>query len=235
MDPFAQKKPPKPQSNTSAGNPFARALAETEHSLNTPEPKNPANPFSEALARTGGRMGDSLPTNADENRDQSGLHSQADLEKQREEMERKQKKEALKKKLHAEINPTNMKDVFDARKKKTQQDLENVRKELQALAQDISRFQKEVDIATFQQIVEPGQEGVYYTSFLQQLRNFIMLLRKKVQSARTWMQQSQAKQAKKKKKGSKKPGMEIGGGKQEQTKTVFDTMHHERSSSYGGS
>jgi regulatory protein YycH of two-component signal transduction system YycFG len=158
-----------------------------------------------------------------------------DMQKQQEEMERKQKREALKKKLHAEINPVDMKDVFDARKKKTQQDLESVRKELQALAVEIARFRKDVDIATFQQIVDPGQEGVYYTSFLQQLRNFIMLLRKKVQSARTWMQQSQAKQAKKKKKGGKKPGMEMGGAKHEQSKTVFDTMHHERSSSYGGS
>lgn len=232
MDPFAQKKPAKNQHQSAGSSSFARALAETEQSLNTPKPQNPSNPFSEALARTGGRLDSGSGfNNSDENRDQM---SQDELKRQQEEMERKQKKEALKKKRHAEINPVDMKDVFDARKRKEKEELEKVRQELAMLAKDIAGLRKDVDIATFQQIADPGMEGVYHRNFLQQLRNFIMLLRKKVKSARTWMQQANSKKAKKKKKGGKKPGMEMAGAKHEQSKTVFDTMHHERSSSYGG-
>lgn len=232
MDPFAQKKSTKNQQQGAASNSFARALAETEHSLNTPKPQNPANPFSEALARTGGRLDNSGLSNSDQNRDQL---SQDELLRQQEEMERKQKKEALKKKRHAEINPVDMKDIFDAHRRREKEELEKVREELKGLARDVEKFQKEVAIATFQHIADPGMEGTYHRNFLHQLRNFIMLLRKKVQSARTWMQQSQAKNAKKKKKRKgKKPGLEMGGGKHEQGKAVFDTMHHERSSGYGG-
>jgi LPS O-antigen subunit length determinant protein (WzzB/FepE family) len=233
MDPFAQKKPVKNQHQPAASNNFARALAEKEHSLNTPKPQNPGNPFSEALARTGGRLDDgSSLSNSDQNRDQL---SQDELQRQQEEMERQQKKEALKKKRHAEINPVDMKDVYDAKKRKEKEDVRKIREELKALSKDIEKFEKEVAVATFQDIIDPGMEGTYHRNFLHQLRMFIMLLRKKVQSARTWMQQANAKKAKKKKKGGKKPGMEMGGSKHEQGKTVFDTMHHERASSYGGS
>lgn len=235
MDPFNQKQPSKPQPQQAAVNPFARALAETEHSLNTPQPTNPSNPFSEALARTGGRMDDSFGQGgADATAGAPNQPSEDELKRQQEEMERQRKKDALRKKLHDQVNPIDMKDVFDSREKRVKEELEKTRQELKALAQEIAGLRMDLDIEVNKRVVEPGQEGTYYVSFFQQLRAFIILLKKRVQSARTWMQQASAKKAKKKQKGSKKPGMEFSGQSHEQGKTAFDMMHHERSSSYSG-
>jgi hypothetical protein len=234
MDPFNQKKPAVQSRPTNAVNPFARALAETEHSLNTPKPAIPQNPFSEALARTGGRMADPFADSFSDQQQDFQQPNPEDLAKQQEEMARQQKKEALRKKLHDQVNPVDLRDVFDSREKRVREELEKTREELKMLAKEISKLRMDVDIEATKTVVAPGQEGTYHVSFFQQLRTFIMLLRKRVQSARTWMQQANAKQAKKKQKGGKKPGMEFNGQSHEQGKTVFDMMHHERSSSYSG-
>jgi hypothetical protein len=225
MDPFASKKPAKSQQNHSV-NPFAKALQETESSFSGGDQQNTeSNPFSDALARTGGQMGE-YPA-AD------NQPSGPDLEAQQRDMERKQKREALRKKLHDQVNPVNTKDVFDARAKQVKEELEKTRRELHMLAKEIAALRIDVDIETMKEVAQPGQTGTYYVNFFQQLRKFIQLLTKQVRSARTWMQQSQAK-SQKKKKGSKKPGLEIGGGKSEKTKTVFDTMNNERGTAYSG-
>lgn len=234
MNTLGQRKPTKKPQQRNA-NPFASALAETEHALSRPQQNaNPgANPFSEALARTGGRFDSSSAFTGSDQTD-AAQPSPDELKRQQEEMERKKKKEALKKKLHEKVNPTDMKDVFDARKKKTAQELEKTRQELKALAADIAGLRRDIDIAAMKHVVEPGEEGTYDTNYFHQFRSFIMLLRKQIKSARTWMKQAQAKKSKKKKKSGKKPGLEVGGGKHEQGKSVFDMMHHERSSSYTG-
>ena len=90
---------------------------------------------------------------------------------------------------------------------------------------------QEVELAVMEEIASPGLTGKYYLNFFRNLRSFIMLLRQKVKSARTWATQFHAKQ-KKKSKGS--AGLKIGGAGHEQTKTVFDMMHHERSTVYSG-
>lgn len=229
MDPFASRKPAKPKSGHSV-NPFAKALAETERSFSGNQPKTPAtNPFSEALARTGGNL-DGITQNNSDMANQSP--SPQDLEKQRLEMEKQQKKEALRRKLHDQVNPVSLKDVYDSKEKRVKEELEKTRKELKLLAQEIAKLRMDVDIAAMKEVVNPGQDGTYYVNFFHQLRAFIILLRKKVKSARTWMNQMNSK--KKKKKRGKKPGLEIGGSKHEQGKTAFDTMHHERSTMYSG-
>jgi hypothetical protein len=234
VDPLNQRKPATKPRPTSTVNPFARALAETEHSLNAPKPAAGNNPFSEALARTGGRMGDSFGDPSSDFASNPHQPSPEELARQQEELARQQKKEAMRKKLHDQVNPVDLRDVFDAKEKRVLEQLEETRNELKKLMQDVAKLSQDLDIETTKVVVSAGQEGKYHISFFQQLRNFIMLLRKRVQSARTWMQQSAAKQAKKKRKGGKQPGLEMAGQQHEQTKTMFDMMHHERSSTYSG-
>jgi hypothetical protein len=205
-------------------NPFARALAETEKSGS--DHFNPSafdqNPFSDAMSKTGGSFGD-MP----------GIDSNY-WQNQQEEMERQQRQEALRKKLHDQINPVDMTDVYSARKRKEKEEIRQLREELKHLALELKKFHKEIQITLMGNIADPGVEGTYHKNFFQQLRAFILLLRQKIRSARTWTQQMQSKaQKKKKRKGS--AGLAIEGRGHEQTKTVFDMMHHERSSTYGGS
>ncbi len=213
-----------PQGNQ-AVNPFARALAETEKHATDARPNQPAsNPFSDALARTGGSFADTKFNQFDPKY----------LEKQQKEVEEKARLEALRKKRHDEINPVDRTQLFDARRKNELKEIEKIRHELKMLARDIVKFNKEVDITLFGQVADAGQEGTYHKNFYQQLRAVILMLRQSVKSAQTWATQLRQKQAKKKKrKGS--AGIMIDGASHEQTKSVYDMMHHERSNAYGGS
>lgn len=202
-------------------NPFARALAEAEKPRNADDAQSQTsalNPFSEALARTGGN----LPTNSPEDQKKWQEKQLADMEAQR-------KKEAMRKKLHDKVNPVDMQAVYDAREKEVKKEIDALRQELKMLVRDVAQFEKEVELAVMAEVAEPGMTGKYYINFFRNLRSFIMLLRQKIKSARTWSSQFQAKQ-KKKKRG----GLLIDGAAHEQTKTVFDMMHHERSTVYSG-
>ncbi len=197
-----------------SANPFARALAEVEKTSTTSGRRSPN---LDALSNSAG----------------AGEFSTLS----REDLIKKQQEEALKakrrEKLHNLINPVEAKDVFNARKEQVKKEIERLRAELKALAKDVAAFHKEVEVTLMTQVSDPGESGAYYLSFFQKLRAFIILLRQKIKSARTWA--TQVNNKKKKKKRSKRPGLEIAGVKSEKTSTIFDMMHHERSSSYGGS
>jgi len=221
--PVPNKKPIASQNG--AVNPFARALAETEKGLDSGQnngPKDQNSLLSEALARAGGNLGD-----------YSSINDPDALRRQQEEAEKQRQKEIQRKKLHDQINPVETTAIFDAKEKRVKEEIEKIRKELKALVNEVKALYKEVDIAVTQEVVNPGQDGTYYISFFQQLRAFIMFLRQKVHSARTWAQQMHAKGAKRKHKHFS-AGIDVGGNNYEQGKSIFDTMHHERSMSYGG-
>lgn len=221
------QKPSTSQSGPKHGaNPFARALAEAEQSTYGQQQAGPKTPDSQQLAspwaQTGGSLADSLG-----NQEQAVWQQE-----QARTLEKQQKKEALKRKLHDRINPVDTTDIFSARENQVKQEIEQLRKELQLLAQDVAKFNKEVETTLFNDVSRPGQEGKYYLNFFHKLRAFIMLLRQKIKSARTWATQVSAK----KKKMKKGPGMFRfeGKGGSEKTKTIYDMMHHEVSSARSG-
>jgi hypothetical protein len=199
-------------------NPFAQALADSEReksfSGNVP---TPSNPFSDALAKTGGYDFGSQPM---------------DMAEQQRLMEEQRKKEILRKKLHDQVNPVDATDIFNAREQQTKREIEQTRHELSLLSKEIAAFHKEIEITLMSETVAPGLEGIGYKNFFHQLRSFIMLLRQKISSARTWATQLNGKKAKKKSKSG--PGLNISGEAHEKTSTVQDMMHHERSSQYSG-
>lgn len=184
-------------------NPFAQALAEREKSNYGSIPSNQAlkHPLNEAFARTGGQ-GFNQNSNSPEA-----------IAKTQKELKAKQKGEILRQKLHDQINPVDQIDVFNAREQQVKKEIEQVRKELKLLTGEIAKLNKEVDIAVTQEVVNPGQEGQYYLNFFAQLRRFIMMLRAKVKSARTWAKQMRAK----KKKLKRGPGLEFKGSRKAET------------------
>lgn len=219
--------------NSPTNNPFARALAELEKQQSTSGQSSDfgSDPFADALARTGGQYPDQFADTANPLDSPYSQYNQADLLKKQQE---EAKKARLKKELHDRINPVEMTDIFNARREQVAREIDQLREELKKLTFEIASFHKEVDITLMTAISDPGEQGKYYLNFFQKLRAFIMMLRQQVRSARTWMQQSNIKKAKKKRRGAA-PGMMVEGSSHEQTQTIFDTMHHERSSTYGGS
>lgn len=228
MTQLQQTKPTAKPQKTGQANPFARALSEMEKSDNQLPGGLPntggasgLDAFRQALMKS--RMGDKA------GRGDSGpgdFQNSDFLAQQQEEALKKQKREALRKKLHDQVNPVETQALFDAREKKVKEQIDNLRYELRMLSQEVKDFNKDIELTLMTNIAEPGQSGTYFLNFFQQLRTFIMLLRQKIKSARTWVNASQGKKSKK--------GMKIQGQQHQKTSTVQNMMHHERSSSYAG-
>ena len=211
-------------------NPFARALAnnaELEQNLgkNKPAGQDGSSDFSRALANAGGKLPDGFGANQLTQEQQ-----QEAAAKQAEQL----KKERLHKKLHEQVNPVDMVDVYNAREKRVKEEIDQVRHELKLLAHDIAKFQQQVDITLMTEVVDPGQDGKYYVSFFQKLRAWIQLLRQQIKSAQTWATQLHSKNSKKR-KHSKQPGLEFGAAQHEKTSTVQDMISNsERNTVYSG-
>lgn len=212
-----------PARQSQAVNPFARALADAEREKQGGAPisstisHDNTNLFSDALARSG----DSL---ADPNASQGNWAAE-----QQRQAEQAQKKEALRRRLHDQINPVDAVDIFSAREQQVKKEIDQLRQELKMLVTEVAEFNQEVELTLMTEVSSPG-EGKYFLTFFQRLRSFIMLLRQKISSAKTWATQLQGKSAKRKQRN----GMVIGGMQHEKTSTIQDMMHHERSSQYSG-
>lgn len=221
-----------PARKSPKANPFARALAEMEQSIPAAKStsqkmqKTPLS-FAEALAAQSGKAGISAQNS--ETTSQT-THTNKLFEEQQAKALELQKREALRKKLHDQVNPVHTKELFDAREKQVLQKIEQLRQELSLLSKEVAGLNKDVELTLMTEITDPGEQGSYYLSFFENLRSFIFLLRKKVKSTRTWAHTFNGKQSKKKKRG----GLQIGGAGHEKTSTVHDMLHHERSSQYSG-
>ena len=186
---------------------------------NSPAAAPGINPFARALAEARGGQGQG-------EQNQLGM----DQSEQQRQLLEKQKKERLRAQLHRQINPVEERDIFNAREQQVKKQIDEVRYELKLLSKELEGFEKDVEISIMSNVPSPGDEGKYYFSFFQKLKQFIILLRNKIHSARTWATTFSAK-----KKKRQAMGMEISGKSYEQTATVFDRMHHERSTQYAGS
>lgn len=238
MDPFNTSTSSSSKQKQQNVNPLSQALAETERGLhhNQPQSQDAVSPdannlFSQALANSGNSVAPEQSAQAD----QAQQQDPDALARQQEEMRQEQKKRQIREKLHQQVNPVSQEQVFMAERERTNREIEelrnSIRQEFASFQVELEKFHRDVDIAMFQTTVDTGLDATGYRSFFEKLRQFIILLRQRVKSASTWLKQSQAK-SKKKKKG-KKPGMEVGGMKHEQTKTVYDMMNHEVGSTYG--
>ena len=212
----------KPAANNSGVNPFAKALVEAGSSSDQrkADSKNESQLFSEALAKTGGSVGETKNNKSDKD---------SISRQQQEELKTQQEREVLRKKLHDKVNPVDNHEIFAARKEKELKEIDSLRKEVALLISDIGSMQKEAEVTLMTQIADPGEDGVYFKNFFFNLKNFIMLLRQKVKSARTWAKHTNSR----KKKMAKRRGGGMVTNTQE-TKFVQDTMHHEKSTAYSG-
>ncbi len=195
-------------------NPFARALAEAERATYSQQ----------------GTGSDSVPSNSEASH-QPTDNMYPDLEKQQKESARMHQLEQMRRRLLAEINPVNMQPIFDARQKQVEEQILALRSDLKGLNRDVAKFTKEVEVTLMTRIVKPGQTGSYFITFFGKLRSLILLLRQNIKSASTCLNISKGKAHKK----GKQPGMVVAGQDHEQTSTIQDMMHHERSNNYAGS
>lgn len=226
------------QSKSNQTSSFARALAEAEkRSAHTKGQPGTTDAGNESMAQAGqnllgkdwqqqlGNLGGGLDGGL------GGLGGTVGKtpEQQQRELEEERKKKELRAKLHKKVNPVEQTEIFNAREERVKKEIDKVRKELRELAAEIAMFYKEVDITLQQNVASPGQTGTYHLNFFQKLRQFIIFLKQKVHSARSWAKQMKAKQRKKKR--TVRQGLDFGAN---EAKASHDMLHHERSNAYTG-
>jgi hypothetical protein len=198
----------KPSSSSSHSNvsPFARALAEAK-----------AGDQSNSYVQNPNRLSDMSP---DQMAEQQRLQ------------EEKMRRERLRQTLHRQINPVETTDVYNAEKQRVKKQIEEIRHELKLMVAEVAAFHEEIEISIMANVPDAGTQGKYYFSFFEKLKELIKMMRQQIHSARTW---ATAMHGKKKKRQGGKAGLEIGGQQYEQTATIYDRAHHERSTQYSGS
>jgi len=193
-----------------------------------PQPSG-VNPFARALAEARGAMGDESgqqdfqsPASQDQDQNQHlQNHDVFSPEQQQKDLLEKQRKDRLRMELHRRVNPVEQKDVFDARKQQAKKEVEEIRHELQLLTQEMEGMVNDIDIQLMGQITDVGTAGTGAKGYFAKLKEFIILLRQKIHSARTWANAFGGKK-------SKQAGLNFKAKGYGQTKNVWDTMHHER-------
>ena len=189
---------------------------------NRPQPSG-VNPFARALAEARGAMGTDDATQGADSLPQQNTPSQEVFNpaEQQNRLLEQQRRERLRQELHRRVNPVDQKDIFDARKQQVKKEIDDIRHELRLLTQELEGMVKDVDIAIMSNVVEVGESGKGAKGFFSKLKEFIILLRQKIHSARTWATTFGSKKAK---QGS----LNFNAKGHAQTKNVWDTMHHER-------
>jgi len=84
--------------------------------------------------------------------------------------------------------------VFNQNNQETQAQIKAIQEELKALVGSVKNLDKEVDKAV-EQI--PAHPGVYHLNFLEKLKQAVVLLKKRVEEASSWLELFNRKQAKK--------------------------------------
>ena len=74
--------------------------------------------------------------------------------------------------------------VFSQKEQQRYREIEALQQQLIELLKDTQGLSQEVDVAIKQQLVDPG---TYHVNFFHRLRQFIQLLRKKIQDSHTWL------------------------------------------------
>lgn len=173
--------------NSSSSNPFARAIQEIGGTTIKQAAALPGQMVGDAFESIFGTSSsqaasqtDSAPNNL--NPFAKALESQSTPEKLAEfELE---KQSAVR---HKEIQMT---EVFNLREAKDKELIKQLQEQLRALAKEVKTLDGSVKTAIHADVIDPG---TYHVHFFQQLLNFVVLMRKRVQEANTWMENFRAR------------------------------------------
>ncbi len=169
--------------NSNSSNPFARAIQEIGGTTVKQAAALPGQMMSDAMETI---FGTSSNNNADNQADTANsnlnpfakaLENQSSPEKL---AQFEQEKQAAVR--HKEMQMT---EVFNFREAKDKELIKQLQEQLRALAKEMKTLDSSVKTAIHADVVDPG---TYHVHFFQQLLNFVVLMRKRVQEANTWME-----------------------------------------------
>lgn len=167
-----------------SNNPFARALQEIGGTTVKQASAIPGEMMNDAMNAIFGtststaNTDESSQTDSSQNPFAKAMEQNAKLEKERSEMDL-EKARAVR---HKEMQMT---EVFNLREAKDKELIKQLQEQLRSLAKEMKTLDGSVKTAIHSDVVDPG---TYHVHFFQQLLNFVILMRKRVQEANTWIE-----------------------------------------------
>lgn len=153
---------------------------------------------ADSLFGFGGDTGSSSSSQTDNNSDNSSNNNPFAEALRKEQEKNADLSEEMKKQKHlAKHKEMQMTEVFDLEKKKSEQMIKQIKEELGQLVKEINKMSGNVEQSVHTAVFQgAGESGKYYENFFSQLRNFLILLTKRVKEGNTWLQTFQGKKHK---------------------------------------
>src|SRR6185369_2184343 len=121
-------------------------------------------------------------TNQDANGNQANAFARALENHASPEYEAQHEAEKQRALRHQEVQMT---EVFNLREAKDKELIKQLQEQLRSLAKEMKTLDSSVKTAIHADVIDPG---TYHVHFFQQLLNFVVLMRKRVQEANTWIE-----------------------------------------------
>lgn len=100
------------------------------------------------------------------------------------EMNRQKELEKMRVQQFHQAREKEWEQVYSAKDKQIQRQIEEIRLQLKDLAKQIVKYDQNITVAIQNQVVNPG---AYHLSFFEHLREVIMLIKKNVSEANSWL------------------------------------------------
>ncbi|PWU23402.1 hypothetical protein C5B42_03150 [Candidatus Cerribacteria bacterium 'Amazon FNV 2010 28 9'] len=177
--------------SSSAVNPFARAIQEIGGTTVKQTAALPGEMMNDAMSAIFGGGGSVAESSQDQNQNSTNPFAKALEQTSNSEQQKELNLEKQQAVLHKEFQMT---EVFNLREQKDKETIKQLQEQLRALAKEIKQLDQSTHTAIYADVVDPG---TYHVNFFQQLLNFIVLLRKRVQEGNTWIENFNARGKKK--------------------------------------
>ncbi|MEP7166528.1 MAG: DUF5660 family protein [Candidatus Woesebacteria bacterium] len=172
----------KPLQNISS-NPFARALQEIGGTTVKQAASIPGGMVNDAMTAIFG--GGSSPAQSEQTKSEETNNPFAKAFEQTSKMDEERDKMDLEKQRAVRHKEMQMTEVFNVREAKDKELIKQLQEQLRSLIKEVKTLDSSVQTAVHNDVVDPG---TYHVHFFQQLLNFVVLMRKRVQEANTWIE-----------------------------------------------
>lgn len=179
--PGHNSKPSSPMSS----NPFARALQEIGGSTVSQAKAIPGEMLNDAMSAIFGAGSATPSTSEPNNQSESNKNPFAKAMEQNSLLEKERTEMDLEKQRAVRHKEMQMTEVFNLREAKDKELIKQLQEQLRALAKEMKTLDGSVKTAIQSDVVDPG---TYHVHFFQQLLNFVILMRKRVHEANTWIE-----------------------------------------------
>src|SRR5260221_7827413 len=172
--------------HSNASNPFARAIQEIGGTTIKQAAALPGqmveDAFASILGTTSAPSEQNNPNQDTNGGTQANAFARALENHTSPEYEAEHEAEKLRALRHQEAQMT---EVFNLREAKDKELIKQLQEQLRSLAKEMKTLDSSVKTAIHADVIDPG---TYHVHFFQQLLNFVVLMRKRVQEANTWIE-----------------------------------------------